>query len=98
MAQETISSWVQKAKIAGDDSASSNSVNGSSIKVIRREVPMTKGNMIMDIAEKIRPFLMNLFLGIRDEAGMLYQPAHVRGIALNMAQDLLRKHEENTTK
>lgn len=52
----------------------------------------------MDIAEKIRPFVMNIYAGLRDEAGMLYQPAHIRGVALNMAQDLLKMHEENSNR
>ena len=98
MTQDAIGNWVEKARSSSDDSSSDNSGSGSRVKVIRREEVMSKGNMIMDIAERIRPFLMKLFQGLRDEAGMLYQPAHVRGIALNMAQDLLKRHEENESK
>jgi len=90
MTHDSISNWVEKAKNASSDTAQNNGV-----QVIRREETKSKGSMIMDIAEKIRPFLMNMFNGIRDEKGMLYQPAHVRGIALNMAQDLLKIHEDN---
>ena len=97
MTQDMIGNWVEKARSSNDDS-SDNSGNGSRIKVIRREEVMTRGNMIMDIAERIRPFLMELFTGIRDEDGMLYQPANVRGIALNMAQKVLKKHEEKQKK
>ena len=50
----------------------------------------------MDIADKIWPSLMKLFSGVRDENGMLMQPAHVRGIALNVAQDLVNNNEKKT--
>ena len=90
MAHDMIGNWVEKAK-----SSETVANSGSGVKVIRRELPASRGNMIMDIAERIRPFLMELFKGIRDKQGMLYQPAHVRGIALNMAQDLLKIHEDN---
>lgn len=95
MSQDTIGNWVQKAKASGSED---NTSSDSRIKVIRREEPVSKGNMIMAIAEKIRPLLLNLFNGIRDENGVLYQPAHIRGFALNMAQDILRTHEENVAK
>ncbi len=90
MPKDNVSNWVQKAKNAGANVSGDNGV-----QVIRREAPASKGNMIMDIAERIRPYLLELFTGIRDKQGMLYQPAHVRGIALNMAQDLLKAHEDN---
>jgi len=93
MAHDSIGNWVQKAK--SDAPADSGK---SGVKVIRREEAKSKGNLIMEIAEKIRPYLMRMFKGVRDEEGQLYQPAHVRGIALNMAQDLLKVHEENSGK
>jgi hypothetical protein len=91
MSQDTIGSWLEKAKSSQSDESSSD----SRIKVIRREEPVSKGNMIMAIAEKIRPHLMSFFDGVRDDEGILLQPAHIRGMALNMAQGLLRRHELN---
>lgn len=78
-----MSSWADKSK---NDPAA------------KRAEPKSRGSVIMDIAEKIRPFVMNIYAGLRDEAGMLYQPAHIRGVALNMAQDLLKMHEENSNR
>jgi hypothetical protein len=101
MTQDMIGNWVQKAKASDADANANADAAGSSgggIRVIRREEKASKGNMIMDIAEKIRPILLKAFQGIRDENGVLYQPAHIRGFALNMAQDILRTHEENLAK
>lgn len=64
------------------------------VKVIRNA--KTRGNLIVDIAEKIRPILARLFEGARDENGMLVQPARVRAIALNMAQDIIKEQEQKT--
>lgn len=89
MANEPIGSWVNKAK--------ANQVAPSApagVNVVRREVPMTKGQMIMDLADKLWLGLPELFKDVRDRSGMLLQPAHLRGIALNMAQDLIRKQED----
>jgi len=49
----------------------------------------TKGEIIMDMADRMWPSLMKLFAEVRDENGFLMQPAHVRGIALNVAQNLV---------
>lgn len=98
MTRDPIGNWVEKAKSTNSEAAqgAGDDVQTNGVRVIRREESKSKGGMIMEIAEKIRPFLMNMFHGIRDEKGMLYQPAHVRGIALNMAQDLLKMHEDNS--
>lgn len=89
MTQDSMGNWAEKAK---------NAVQNDAVKVVRREQTKSKGNTIMEIAEKIRPFLMNLFQGVRDDQGMLYQPSHVRGFALNIAQDVLRMYEEDSKK
>ena len=90
MAKDVIGHWVEKAKTAGSDVQ-----QAGGVQVIRRE-PKSKGEVIMDIADKIWPSLMKLFSGVRDENGMLMQPAHVRGIALNVAQDLVNNNEKKT--
>lgn len=87
MGNETISHWVEKAKNAPAAPAQKE----SGVQVVRREPPPTTGQVIMDIADKLWPGLMELFHGMRDSSGMLLQPAHVRGIALNMAQELAKK-------
>lgn len=88
MSHDAINSWVGKAK-----SAPPPAIEATSVKVIKREVQST-GNMIMEIAEKIRPFLLKMFEGVRDEEGMLLQPANVRGIALNMAQNIIKEQKK----
>ena len=88
MSHEAIDNWIERAK-SGDKKMS----KASKVKVIKRE-QQTKGNMIMDIAEKIRPWLSKMFEGVRDENGMVVQPARVRGIALNMAQHIVHQQEQ----
>ncbi len=87
MASDNISSWVAKAK----EGVVPPPVAASSVKVIKRE--QTRGNIIMDIAEKIYPWFLKMFDGVRDENGMVMQPAHVRGIALNVAQSIIKEQE-----
>ena len=91
MTQEVISDWVTKAKSVSDGVHAEHG-----IKVIRRQdAPprqKTKGETIMDMADRMWPSLMKLFADVRGEDGMLMQPAHVRGIALNVAQDLVNKN------
>lgn len=59
---------------------------------IRKPI-QTTGNLIMSIAEAIRPWLMKMFEGARDENGMLVQPARVRAISLNVAQRLVKENK-----
>jgi len=90
MTQDVIGNWVEKARSAAATTAST---DDSSVQVIKRIVPQNKGSLIMEVAEKIRPFLINMFDGVRDENGMLLQPARVRGIALNVAQSIVNQGE-----
>jgi hypothetical protein len=87
MSNDAINSWVGKAK----NTPAAASAKNTEVKVIKRAVPEPRGNIIMDVAEKIRPFLLKMFEGVRDESGMLLQPAHIRGIALNMAQNIVKE-------
>lgn len=66
------------------------------VKVIKRTDTKTRGNVIMDIAEILRPLLAKFFEGARDENGMIVQPARVRAIALNVAQDIVKEQEQKT--
>ena len=84
MTNDAINNWIEKAKQSEVASAAE-----SGIKVIKRAPSQSRGNMIMEIAEKLRPWLTKMFEGVRDENGMLVQPARIRGIALNVAQDIV---------
>ena len=88
MSPDAINSWIEKAKHA-DGTA-----KPAGIQVVRRAE--TRGNVIMEIADKIRPYLAKMFEGVRDEEGMLLQPAHIRGIALNVAQGIVNKQQHKT--
>lgn len=91
MSNEPINMWIERAK---ESAASSDAPGEEGVKVIHRQHRKTRGNVIMDIAERIRPILAKLFEGARDENGMLVQPAHVRAIALNVAQDIIKEQEQ----
>lgn len=82
MTHELMSEWVQKAK---------NGANAATVTEQKKKKAIpTKGNIILEIAEKLRPLITKLFEGKHDANGMLVQPAHVRGIALNVAQELVK--------
>lgn len=93
MEQDPINSWLTKAaemKHATEDSGA------SGVQVIsRKHKPVNQGNVIVDLAEKMRPILTKMFEGVRDENEQLVQPARVRSIALNMAQDMVKKYGTN---
>ena len=90
MTNDVMSEWVKNTKAAYDASKK------EAITVVRREKTKTKGEVIVDIADRIWPSLMSLFEGVRDENGLLLQPSHVRGIALNVAQDLVTRHPDHS--
>ncbi len=54
------------------------------------------GRLIMEIAEKLRPWLTKMFENVRDENGMIVQPARIRGIALNVAQDIINEQMQKS--
>jgi len=88
MSHDAINSWVDNAKKPIPAAAKS-----AAIQVVTRAQEQARGNLIIDIAEKIRPYLVKMFEGVRDENGLLMQQAHVRGIALNMAQNIAKEQE-----
>jgi len=94
MSREPINNWVNKAK---NSQPKSGEVESVSVNVVRREPPQSKGAMIMEIADRIWPSLMEFFSGKRDDNGMLLQPAHVRGFALAVAQNLMKQHESQSS-
>jgi len=91
MNEQNINEWVGRAK-AGETVITS---GDTTVKVIRKEPPKNRGSIIMAVAEALRPHLNKLFEGKRDNEGLVIQPAHIRGYALNMAQYLVQKNEEN---
>lgn len=89
MSSDMINDWVEKAKHSASDA---HARPGKGVQVIKRVAPQqVRGNIIMELADKLYPWLVNMFDGVRDENGMLLQPARVRGIALNVAQDIVRE-------
>lgn len=87
MSHDAISSWVENAKNGIPALAGTQGVR------VIRATPQSRGNLIMEIAEKLRPHLLKMFEGVRDDEGLLLQPARVRGIALNMAQSIVQKQD-----
>lgn len=79
MPKDATNSWMEKTKSPAGG---------------RLAAPVSKGQVILDMAEKLRPWLMNVFTGLRDENGMLLQPARIRAIALNVAQDIVMQQEK----
>ncbi len=51
----------------------------------------TSGAMIMEIAEWIRPILLEGMRGWKNAEGVLYRPEHIRAVALNVAHDIVKK-------
>ena len=92
MAQDIMSSWVQKAK-AGD-TGEIVQAQPDGVLVIKRVTPENRGKAIIEIAEKLWPWLMKMFEGERDRHGMLVHPSKVRGIALNVAQSLIKEQDQ----
>jgi hypothetical protein len=90
MSHDAINSWVEKAKSEEDNTDAA----PRQVQVVRRPEARGKGNVIMEVAEKLRPWIMKMLEGARDRSGMLVQPATVRAIALNVAQDILNTYHQ----
>lgn len=55
-----------------------------------KKAPQTTGQLIMQIAEMLRPRIAEYLKNARDENGMPVQPARIRGISLIIAQELVK--------
>lgn len=91
MNEQNMGSWVSNAKAHNSASA-----NAHPVQVIRRNAPKANvvpsvGNIIMEVAEKLRPIIARTLQGVRNDEGTILQPAHIRGIALDMAEGLVKK-------
>jgi len=92
MSHDAIGSWIEKAKASeGSDGDSASAPKG--VQVIKRDT-QSRGNLIMEIAEKLRPALAKLLDGVTGNNGVLIQPAHIRGYALNIAQKIVSAPDE----
>ncbi|MDX2073468.1 MAG: hypothetical protein SFX19_03775 [Alphaproteobacteria bacterium] len=97
MTTDNINEWVDKAKQSEADDSSASSSGG--VRVVRNQPQhQSIGNMIMAVADKIRPHIAAMCDGVRNNEGMLIQPAHIRGIALEMAEGLVKDHQRNSKK
>ena len=96
MNEDNMSEWVNRAKATESDNNSSGDVR--SVKVVRKEVPKNTGQLIMEMADKLRPYLTKWFDGKYNDDGMLIQPAHIRGFAIEMAENLIKKQYHNDNK
>ncbi len=56
----------------------------------------SRGTKIMELAELLRPVLMEKLMGCYDENNLPVQPARIRGLALVMAQDLVVFREQQS--
>ena len=92
MSHDAINNWIEKAKQADQSTEVQ-----SAVRVVRRETKQSRGNLIMEIAELVRPALTKMFEGVRDENGMLVQPARVRGVALNLAQRIVMENDKKAS-
>lgn len=90
MSHDSINSWVEKAKslVTGESEAAP-----AGVRVIRHSHHKPAGNLIMQIADALRPWLTKMFDGVRDQDGLPVQQAHIRGMALNVAQDIVKQHK-----
>lgn len=87
---DNINEWTQRAK-AHESESDSSSVAHKRVKVIRKESAPSIGQLIMQVADKIRPHIAAMCDGVRDNGGMLLQPAHIRGIALEVAERMVKE-------
>lgn len=83
---DSITEWVAKAQ-----TNETTAPEQKGVRVIRREQPQQSiGQLIMKVADKIRPHIAAMCEGVRNNEGTLLQPAHIRGIALEVAEGLVR--------
>lgn len=93
MSADSINEWVHRAK---NESGSAEGTTGG-VKVVRNQHAQPSiGTLIMALSDKIRPHIAKMCEGVRNNEGMLMQPAHIRGISLQVAQGLVKDHQLNS--
>jgi hypothetical protein len=63
----------------------------SQVKKVSGKVQETVGQKILFVADLLYPVFLEGFKNSRDANGLLLQPAKVRSMSLNVAQELVRK-------
>lgn len=96
MTNDAINNWIEQAKQPKGNFVVGNNPNAQRPQVIKRVETDQRGKLIMLIADAIRPVLAKFLDGKRDHSGLPFQPAHVRGIALNIAQGMVKQQDTNT--
>jgi hypothetical protein len=90
MSHDSTGIWVEKAKSLIDH----HQETAAKMSGRKKPVPKTSGNTIMEVADKLRPWLTQMFENIRDENGMLVQQARIRALALNVAQTIVQRQKK----
>jgi hypothetical protein len=90
MDQDPINSWLSKA--AEMKHAAESAPTGVNV-IARKHRPVNQGNVIVDLAEKLRPILMKRYKDVRDENQQMVQPARIRALSLNLAQKLVKEYQ-----
>ena len=90
MSHDAISSWVENAK---NGSRSPSDAPRQGVQVVRATPQPNKGNIILELADKLLPSISRMLTGVRDDNGLLLQPAHIRAITLDVAQRLVKQHQ-----
>lgn len=91
MTDKPLNSWIEQ--IARSTQINAASGDGSGVQVIQRKHKPLQGNIIVDVAEKIRPIMLKMFAGAKDENGVVLQPAKIRAMSLNLAQRLVKEQQ-----
>lgn len=97
MTHDAINNWIENAKQHEGHFIAGVSAKSKRPQVIKRVETDMNGNLIMEVADKIRPWIAKMFEGVRDDNGLPLQPAHVRGIALNVAQSIVKEEKQNAS-
>lgn len=89
MTSDAIDNWIERAR-----QNEANSAEHDGACVAKRSNKKSRGDLILEISEKLRPWLTKMYEDVRDENGMIVQPSRVRGIALNVAQLIVQDEEK----
>ena len=92
MSEKPINFWLEQMAHQSQLEAAVDS-GVSNVQVIQRKHKPVQGNIIVDVAEKIRPIMLKMFDGVRDENGVVLQPARIRAMSLNLAQRLVKEQQ-----
>ena len=89
MSHDAINSWVENAKNGSRPAVASSNQGVQVVKA--KQPPKDLGSLILEVAERIFPSISKMLEGVRDNNGMLLQPAHIRAISLDVAQGVVKK-------